>query len=90
MEFKEFKLNHDKYKERSFTTSTGWMIEGHFVFDLTRSKLQKEIFKKVLKLIPDLKMLECHLFQMIWESMVFIRHHPLVSTPRLEQLKDTI
>ena len=55
MEFKEFKLNHDKYKERSFTTPTGRVIEGHFVFDLTRSKLQKRFSRKFSKLIPDLK-----------------------------------
>ena len=55
MEFKEFKLNHDKYKERSFTTPTGRVIEGHFVFDLTLSKLQKRFSRKFSKFIPDLK-----------------------------------
>ena len=54
MEFKDIKLNHDKYKERSFTTPTGRVIEGHFVFDLTRSKLQKRFSRKSSKLIPDI------------------------------------
>ena len=30
IELKKFKLNLDKYKERSFTTPTGRVIEGHF------------------------------------------------------------
>ena len=54
-EFKQFKVNYDKYKERLFTTTTGRLIEGHFVFDLTRSKLQKRFSRKVAKLIPYLK-----------------------------------
>ena len=52
---KSLKLNHDKYKERSFTTPTGRVIEGHFAFDLTRSKYLKRFSRKFSKLIPDLR-----------------------------------
>ena len=41
MNFKEMKVNNGTYQIRSFTTPTRKTITGHFVFDLTRSKLQK-------------------------------------------------
>ena len=55
MNFKEMKVNNGTYQIRSFTTPTGKTITGHFVFDLTRSKLQKKISRKFAKLIPDMK-----------------------------------
>ena len=55
MNFKEMKVNNGTYQIRSFTTLTGKTIIGHFVFDLTRSKLQKKISRKFAKLIPDMK-----------------------------------
>ena len=55
MNFKEMKANNGTYQIRSFTTPTGKTITGHFVFDLTRSKLQKKISRKFVKLIPDMK-----------------------------------
>ena len=42
MNFKEIKVNNGTYQIRSFTTPTGKTITGHFVFDLTRSNLQKK------------------------------------------------
>ena len=41
MMLKNMKVNNGKYEVRSYTTPTGKLITGHFVFDLTRSKLQK-------------------------------------------------
>ena len=55
MNFKEMKVNNGTYQIRSFTTPTGKTISGHFVFDLTRSKLQKKFSRKFAKLIPDMK-----------------------------------
>ena len=55
MNFKEMKVNNGTYQIRSFTTPTGKTITGHFVFDLTRSKLQKKFSRKFAKLIPDMK-----------------------------------
>ena len=55
MNFKEMKVNNRTYQIRSFTTPTGKTITGHFVFDLTRSKLQKKFSRKFAKLIPDMK-----------------------------------
>ena len=49
------KVNFGTYQIKSFTTPTGKTIIGHFVFDLTRSKLQKKISRKFAKLIPDMK-----------------------------------
>ena len=49
MNFKEMKVNNGTYQIRSFTTPTGKTITGHFVFDLTRSKLQKIISRKFAK-----------------------------------------
>ena len=49
MEFKEMKISQNAYIEKTFITPTGKAIKGHFVFDLTRSKLQKKFFKKVWK-----------------------------------------
>ena len=46
IDFKNFKIEKGKYRERSLSTSTGKKLTGHFVFDLTRSKLQKN-FEKV-------------------------------------------
>ena len=37
------KISQDTYNEKTFITPTGKSIKGHFVFDLTRSKLQKKI-----------------------------------------------
>ena len=42
MEFKEMKISQNTYNEKTFITPTGKSIKGHFVFDLTRSKLQKK------------------------------------------------
>ena len=49
------KVSTEKYEVRSYTTSNGKLITGHFVFDLTRSKLQKKISRKFKKLILGLK-----------------------------------
>ena len=49
------KVNNGTYQIRSFTTPTGKIITGHFVFDLKRSKLQKKFSRKFAKLIPDIK-----------------------------------
>ena len=49
------KVNNGTYQIRLFTTPTGKTITGHFVFDLTRSKLQKKFSRKFAKLIPDMK-----------------------------------
>ena len=54
MEFKEIKIIQDTYNEKTFIIPTGKSIKGHFVFDLTRSKLQKNS-RKFTKLIPGLK-----------------------------------
>ena len=50
MNFKEMKVNNGTYQIRSFTTPTGKAITGHFVFDLTRSKLQKKFSRKFEKI----------------------------------------
>ena len=55
MEFKEHNISNNTYKEKTFITPTGKSIKGHFVFDLTRSKLQKKFPRKFAKLIPGLK-----------------------------------
>ena len=55
MMLKNKKVNIGKYEVRSYTTPTRKLITGHFVFDLTRSKLQKKISRKLAKLIPSLK-----------------------------------
>ena len=55
MMFKNLKVNNGKYEVRSYTTPTGKLITGNFVFDLTRSKLQKKFSRKFAKLIPGLK-----------------------------------
>ena len=41
IELKEMKINQDTYNEKTFITPTCKSIKDHFVFDLTRSKLQK-------------------------------------------------
>ena len=46
------KISQDTYNEKIFITPTGKSIKGHFVFDLTRSKLQKKFSRKFAKLIP--------------------------------------
>ena len=56
IDFKNFKIENGKYHERSLTTSTGKTLTGNFVFDLTRSKLQKKFSRKFKKLIPGLKL----------------------------------
>ena len=55
MGFKEMKISQNTYNEKTFITPTGKSIKGHFVFDLTRSKLQKKFSRKFAKLIPGLK-----------------------------------
>ena len=55
MEFKEHKISNGTYIEKVFITPTGKSIKGHFVFDLTRSMLQKKFSRKFAKLIPGLK-----------------------------------
>ena len=57
MEFKEMKISKDTYNEKIFITPTGKSIKDHFVFNLTRSKLQKKFSKKFAKLITCLKSL---------------------------------
>ena len=54
VDFKNFKIENGRYHERSLTTSTGKTLTGQFVFDLTRSKLQKKFSRKFKKLIPGL------------------------------------
>ena len=51
MMFKNMKVNNEKYEVRSYTTPTGKLITDHIVFDQTRSKLQKNYFRKFAKLI---------------------------------------
>ena len=55
MEYKEMKISQGTYKEKIFITPTGKSIKGHFVFDLTRSILQKKFSRKFAKLVPGLK-----------------------------------
>ena len=55
MKFKEHKISNGTYNEKIFITPTGKSIKGHFVFDLTRSMLQKKFSRKFAKLIPGLK-----------------------------------
>ena len=55
MEFKEHKISNGTYNEKVFITPTGKSTKGHFVFDLTRSMLQKKFSRKFAKLIPGLK-----------------------------------
>ena len=49
------KVSNGTYQIRSLTTPIGKTITGHFVFDLTRSKLQKKFSRKFEKLIADMK-----------------------------------
>ena len=42
MEFKDMKISQDICNEKTFITPIGKPIKDHFVFDLTRSKLQKK------------------------------------------------
>ena len=49
------KVNNGTYQVRSLTTQTGKIITVQFVFDFTRSKLQKKFSRKFAKLIPDMK-----------------------------------
>ena len=51
MNFKEIKVNNRTYKIRSFTTPTGKIITGHFIFSFDKIKTSKENFKKVYKVI---------------------------------------
>ena len=55
MKFKDHKINNGTYIEKIFTTPTGKSIKGHFVFDLTRSILQKKFSRKFVKIVPGLK-----------------------------------
>ena len=55
MEFKEHKISNGTYIEKVFITPTGKSIKDHFVFDLTRSMLQKKFSRKFAKLITGLK-----------------------------------
>ena len=43
------KISQDTYNEKTFITPTGKSIKGHFVFDLTRSKLQKKFQESLQK-----------------------------------------
>ena len=47
MMFKNMKVNNGKYEVRSYTTPTGKLITGHFVFDLTRPKLQRNFLESL-------------------------------------------
>ena len=49
------KITHNTYNEKTYITPTGKSVKFNFVFDLTRSKLQKKFSKKFAKLIPGLK-----------------------------------
>ena len=55
MDYKNYKLENDKYRERIIITSSRRTIICHFVFDLARSKLQKKFSIKIEKFIPGLK-----------------------------------
>ena len=55
MQYKEQKISSNVLKKKTFITYTGKSIKGHFVFDLTRSMLQKKFSRKFAKLIPNLK-----------------------------------
>ena len=55
IEFKEMKISQNTYNEKTFITPTVKSIKGNFVFDLTRSKLQKKFLRKFAKLVPCLK-----------------------------------
>ena len=94
MEFKEHKINNGTYNEKVFITTTGKSIKGHFVFDLTRSMLQKKFSRKFAKLIPGLKsrhkIPECHPFQMSLENMEFKEQHHLDNILQLRQLRSII
>ena len=46
MNFKEMNVNNGTYQIKSITISAGKTITGHFVFDLTRSILQKKFSRK--------------------------------------------
>ena len=48
-------ISQDTYSEKKIITPTGKSIIGNFVFDLTRSKLQKKLSRKFAKIIPGLK-----------------------------------
>ena len=56
IDLKNFKIDNERYYERRLTTSTGKTLTGHFVFDLTSSKLQKKFSKKFKKLISGLQL----------------------------------
>ena len=45
------KISKEIYNRKTFITPTSKPIKGNFIFDLTRSKLQKKNFKKVCKVI---------------------------------------
>ena len=49
------KISQDTYYKKTFITTTDKLIKGNFIFDLTKSKLQKKISRKFEKLIPGLK-----------------------------------
>ena len=44
------KISLDTFYEKTFITTTGKLIKDNFIFDLTRSKLQKKIYRKFAKL----------------------------------------
>ena len=54
MKFKEHKINNKTYKEKTIITPTDKSIKGDFVFDLTRSILQKKFSRKFAKIVLGL------------------------------------
>ena len=56
IDLKNFKIENGRYHERSLTTSTGKTLIEHFVFELTRSKLQKKFSGNFKKFTPGLKL----------------------------------
>jgi integrase len=52
MEFRDYKMREGTYEVKTKTTPTRNEITGHFVFDVTRSTLQKKFSRKFKKLIP--------------------------------------
>ena len=49
MQFIEYKINSNTYTEKTFVTPTDKLINGYFVYDLTRSTLQKKLTRKFVK-----------------------------------------
>ena len=55
IKFRELKISQDTNYVKAFIIPTGKSIKAHFIFDLTRFKLQKKISRKFAKVITGLK-----------------------------------